>query len=749
MTDTAHDADPANGLSSAWRHRAQTMAASTIAVMAMLAGALWFVGVSVLHDEVLDRGMYIRALDETGAYQRLYTDVLTDGTVRDLSGRLFDGLSAAGFDRQDAEAVANAALRLALPPALLREAADVLVSDVVSYLRGDPVLFEARVPVVHALESIDAPAARFVRETVSAISAMLMDHLEEVESWVRDVADGVEAGRIPSTVPLLGGRVVARDLVTILDGLTARLVPADVRAEVLMGIDSRERRDALIATTVEALQSSLHLLSVELAAGGDLDVDVIDALVLATGGDRTELSARADAIRTLVARVPSPSRYGGLALVLGGGAALARLHRRRTSRAVAAIGLGLMSAGAAVWCAWQLMLRVGPFAFIGGASKNARTLPPAAGRLITDIEHALLSDLSSSCTRVSVTFVLLGAVALGAGTAPRLRAMGPLARRRCVGILIDSSLALATIAVLVPPDSVYAERLCNGHAELCDRRYDRIVQAATHNSMSSPDVVRVWPEHDGNIREQLRSGIRTLMIDASYWSGIDSALVRSLRVHLTSDAEIALLKTIDTHLAPRPGIYLCHSRCAYGAISMTSALVDIKAFLDDNPDEVVTLMIQDAIDPADAEAAFVESGIDDLLYAGTPGGEWPTLGELIDRNQRLIVFSEQHAAPPAWFMSAFGHIQDTPYGARAPEQLTCAPNRGPREASLFLLNNWVEGRAPDRAEAGIVNGKDFITERARRCARERGIMPNFIAVSFYGIGDVLGAVDELNGFAPP
>ena len=38
-------------------------------------------------------------------------------------------------------------------------------------------------------------------------------------------------------------------------------------------------------------------------------------------------------------------------------------------------------------------------------------------------------------------------------------------------------------------------------------------------------------------------------------------------------------------------------------------------------------------------------------------------------------------------------------------------------------------------------------DRARRCAEQRGRLPNFIAVSFYGIGDVIGAVDELNGVA--
>jgi hypothetical protein len=29
--------------------------------------------------------------------------------------------------------------------------------------------------------------------------------------------------------------------------------------------------------------------------------------------------------------------------------------------------------------------------------------------------------------------------------------------------------------------------------------------------------------------------------------------------------------------------------------------------------------------------------------------------------------------------------------------------------------------------------------------RERGLRPNFIAINFYNIGDVVNAVDELNG----
>jgi hypothetical protein len=53
--------------------------------------------------------------------------------------------------------------------------------------------------------------------------------------------------------------------------------------------------------------------------------------------------------------------------------------------------------------------------------------------------------------------------------------------------------------------------------------------------------------------------------------------------------------------------------------------------------------------------------------------------------------------------------------------------------------------APDRAAAAGVNGHDVIVERARACQRERGLTPNDIAVDFYNLGDLTGAVDTLDG----
>ena len=236
------------------RPRTRTLVESALAVMAMVAGSLWFVATSVLHDQVLDSGTYMRAFDESGASRRLYSEVLTDSAVRDLTDRLFDGLADVGVDREDAAAVANAALRLALPPAILRAAADAFVTDVLAYVSGERDTFDVPVPVLRALRDIDPAAASFLLDVVNAVSSFLLDHLEEVESFAQSVADGLAEGQIPAMVPLVGGRMVAEDqLVTALDGLTASLVPADVREQVLDAIGSQEHRDALIATALDAV----------------------------------------------------------------------------------------------------------------------------------------------------------------------------------------------------------------------------------------------------------------------------------------------------------------------------------------------------------------------------------------------------------------------------------------------------------------------------------------------------------------
>jgi hypothetical protein len=267
--------------------------------------------------------------------------------------------------------------------------------------------------------------------------------------------------------------------------------------------------------------------------------------------------------------------------------------------------------------------------------------------------------------------------------------------------------------------------------------------------MSSPDIVDIWPEQDRGIRAQLEFGVRTLLIDSKYWRPTD------VPAHLSKVERFVPARVVqasfggpDAASDAEPGTYLCHENCALGAIDMAAALAQVRQFLDDNAGEVVTLIIQNGISSDDTTAAFRSAGLEHYLYAHDADDAWPTLGQLVDDGHRLVVFSEVELPAPDWNLPAFDFIQDTPFTARSMAELSCDRYRGEKTASLLLMNHWLRGSAPDRADARQMNARAEIVSRARACAAVRGQLPDFIAVDFFSLGDLMGAVAELNGVGP-
>ncbi|RYY43457.1 MAG: hypothetical protein EON53_14260, partial [Actinomycetales bacterium] len=68
------------------------------------------------------------------------------------------------------------------------------------------------------------------------------------------------------------------------------------------------------------------------------------------------------------------------------------------------------------------------------------------------------------------------------------------------------------------PVAVGAGEVCNGHAELCARRFDQVTFPATHNSMSAADGPGWFlAEQPTGVMGQLRDGIRVFLVDS--WPG--------------------------------------------------------------------------------------------------------------------------------------------------------------------------------------------------------------------------------------
>jgi hypothetical protein len=301
---------------------------------------------------------------------------------------------------------------------------------------------------------------------------------------------------------------------------------------------------------------------------------------------------------------------------------------------------------------------------------------------------------------------------------------------------------------------------CNGHPELCGRRVDEVAFAAAHNAMSNAAVADwMFPHHQSGVPDMLEDGIRALMLDVHYGfpggerikTDLDGErMTREKLVGALGEEGVEAAERIRNRLVgvdeTRRGLYLCHGFCELGGYPFTDVLEQIREFLVSHPEEVLLIVLEDYVSPQEIAAAFAETRLYELVYEG-PSSPWPTLGELVEADRRLIVFLESGSNDVPWLRPVIGNIQETPYTFHTPADFSCEPNRGGTQGSLFLVNHWIETTpTPKPSNAEIVNARDVLLPRLRACQRARGRHVNIVSVDFYGSGDLFEVVDALNGF---
>ena len=300
---------------------------------------------------------------------------------------------------------------------------------------------------------------------------------------------------------------------------------------------------------------------------------------------------------------------------------------------------------------------------------------------------------------------------------------------------------------------------CNGAPELCDRPLDRVVFAATHNAMSAADISDwLFPQQERGIAGQLQDGIRALLFDVHYGfptagrvktelnPGVEQAAQQALGPEGVAAAMRIRERLVGESEGPR-GLYLCHGFCELGAIPLADAVGWIRDFMIQNPNEVLILIIEDYVAPQELITALEVGGLAELVYRGELEGPLPSLRQLIELNQRVVVLAEHIPASVGWLRPTIGAVQETPYTFHDPVQpMSCEPNRGGRTGTFFQINHWIETTpTPKPSNAAIVNAYDFLLKRAQECERDRRQLPNIVGVDFYRTGDLFRVVRTLNG----
>jgi hypothetical protein len=671
---------------------------------------------------LLDADFDARAISAADGYDRAYTEVLPSPAVQSA---LNDGL--AGLPIEASYLTANA--RVLVPPSVLESVVRIAVGnyvDVVLGKSGEVDLSEALQPVVDHLVLLVRQLAPGVVVSAPRLHA---DSLSDFATKARAVLTRLSVGEADVQLPDIA--VAPRDVDRVASILTSGLPPD--RADEL-----RPRLRALLATGdldgafAAILPAYLDDAAVEqMAARTDAALRAgLSSLSPTSGAD--ELTPPTPVLPLGVGWLTAL----GLAMTAAGvGPLLFRAQRRWLRELAIVFGLTVVTA-----MVGGVVLRrslVDPLRGLG----DSHALNPPTRLLLLDIDREL---------RIGVQHVFLRLVGFVA-TACLVALLIPLALRvrdrragRAVVAVSTSALGVGAFVVAVLPTSTTL--VCNGSPDLCDRSYNDVAYLTSHNAMASSDRGFLDSSQDPDLIAQLDNGVRGLMLDLHYWTTPAEA---TPYLDNLGAAERAALAPFLATLEPRPGVWLCHQLCQLGADSAVDQLSRVKGWLDRNPDQVVTLILEDDVRPDDVVQTISDAGLDDRLATPPdPGQPWPTLRGLIGSGHNLFVFTQYAALTSGPIRNFYAWAAETPYAASSAADLSCDRGRGPAVAPLFLVNNWISGGIPTRTAASEVNSRSFLLDRVRACERQRGMRATFVAVDFAQVGRPLAVVNALNALAP-
>lgn len=284
---------------------------------------------------------------------------------------------------------------------------------------------------------------------------------------------------------------------------------------------------------------------------------------------------------------------------------------------------------------------------------------------------------------------------------------------------------------------------CNNSPDLCSRQYSNVTHMGAHDAAFLRDASTdnsVAGNQYYNATKALNAGIRLL----------------SLQVHNSNGT-----------------LQLCHTTCELlDAGTLEDFLSKIKLWLDENTNEVVTLLIVNSDDQDVASFGEVYESSNISTYGYTPAtvdhsNTWPTLQTMINDGTRLVTFiaTITYSTTYPYLLNEWDFVFETAYEVTSLAGLNCTVDRpsGLGDASsaissgyLPLMNHFVyqsitstiqvpnveiidTTNSPDTSSVGTLG------QSAYKCNSEWGIAPVFALVDFYSEGPAIETADNLNG----
>ncbi|WVF68545.1 hypothetical protein IAT40_003313 [Kwoniella sp. CBS 6097] len=300
-----------------------------------------------------------------------------------------------------------------------------------------------------------------------------------------------------------------------------------------------------------------------------------------------------------------------------------------------------------------------------------------------------------------------------------------------------SLLSLLTLSLTVPA-LVSAADACNGHAELCDRKYSNVTFIGAHNSYGAGDSIA--DNQNKDVTAQLDDGIRTLQLQA----------------HNTDS-----------------GVHLCHTSCSLlDGGSLEDYLKKVVTWISSNPNDVVTIVLTNPENLAVSTYSpiLTSAGIADYMYTPSASSialsDWPTLGELIDQKKNVVAFMDYQAdfSSEPRLIDEFSNMFEDAYDV-TDASFSCSVNRTSGDASsqMMLINHFLDTSyafggtsfwVPNKDGLNTTNaesGDGSIGFHVGNCVSIWGRNPNHVLLDYYDTTSnaPFNVAASLNGVSAP
>lgn len=184
------------------------------------------------------------------------------------------------------------------------------------------------------------------------------------------------------------------------------------------------------------------------------------------------------------------------------------------------------------------------------------------------------------------------------------------------------------------------------------------------------------------------------------------------------------------------------------SISFKQTLEEIRAYLENKPEKILTLFLDFGTNVNELNDIFQETGVNQYLFSYDPEEGWPSIKKMLEENHRLVVFSmQEHRNSPEWLNYIWDHAVEPYFSLWEAPVFKGEFLKGDPKNSLLIYNDY---NFPRKSEAAKnlkydTNQNPYLIEHIKNTWSNTGKTPNFIFLDRYE-NWIIGILSYVRGF---